>query len=49
MLRVRMTPGEREKLDQAASIEGAETSTWARQRLLELAEKVLGERAKGEK
>jgi len=41
MLRVRLTPGERDKLNRAASVEDAETSTWARQRLLELADKVL--------
>jgi len=45
VLRVRLTPGEREMLDWAASVEEAESSTWARQKLLKLAEKVLGEQA----
>jgi uncharacterized protein (DUF1778 family) len=40
-LRIRLTPKDREKLDQAASAESAETSTWARQMLLALADQVL--------
>jgi len=37
VLRIRLTPDERARLDDAAQLHGEETSTWARQMLLTLA------------
>jgi uncharacterized protein (DUF1778 family) len=39
VLRIRLTPTERDTLDKAAQAYGEDTSTWARERLLALAGK----------
>jgi hypothetical protein len=44
VLRIRLTPAERLRLDKAAGLQGAETSTWARRKLLALVERLLGKK-----
>jgi uncharacterized protein (DUF1778 family) len=46
VLRIRLTDEERRIIDRAA---GSETSTWARNELLELAKKILIKRKKSDK
>lgn len=45
MLRIRLTQSDRAKLDQAAAVESAETSTWARARLVAMADQILADEA----
>ena len=42
VLRIRLTPDEREQLDRAAKSKSLETSTWARSELMALAKKIVG-------
>jgi uncharacterized protein (DUF1778 family) len=44
ILRVRLSEGERETLDQAAHVVGLDTSTWLRHELLSLARKILAKK-----
>jgi uncharacterized protein (DUF1778 family) len=41
VLRIRLTEEDRAILDEAAQLQDAETSTWAREALLELAKRTL--------
>jgi uncharacterized protein (DUF1778 family) len=41
VLRIRLTEADRATLDQAAEVAGGETSTWAREQLLAIANRLL--------